>query len=123
MVMSNVFTFQMLSPLPPLPKPLPPVPASMRMLPLPPTYSHLNTLTFPYIGDMSLHRTKGFSSYRCWTMPSFHSFLTRIIYMAMDFELSTGAWRLTVCHRIEENDCPSSRIYQLPIDQQKGKAL
>lgn len=47
-------------PLSPLP---PPPPASMKMLPLPPTHSNLNTLAFPYIGEMSLHRTKGFSSH------------------------------------------------------------
>jgi len=47
-----------LSWLPPLPSPLPL--ASVRMLSLPPTYSHLTTLAFPYTGETSLYRNKGF---------------------------------------------------------------
>ena len=48
----------------PLEPPIPhPPPASMRVLPLPPTYSHLIALTFPYTGASSLHRTKDLSSY------------------------------------------------------------
>ena len=46
-----------------LPSLLPPPPNSRRMLPLPPTHSHLTTQAFPYTGESSLHRTKGFSSY------------------------------------------------------------
>jgi hypothetical protein len=38
-------------------------PASMRVLPYPPTHSHFTTLTFPYTGPSSLHRTKGLSSH------------------------------------------------------------
>ena len=38
-------------------------PASMRMLPLPPTHSHLTTLAFPYTEALSLHKTKGLSSH------------------------------------------------------------
>lgn len=49
---------------------LPPPPASMRVLPLPTTHSNLNALALPYIRETSLHRTKGFPSYWCWTMPS-----------------------------------------------------
>jgi hypothetical protein len=41
----------------------PPPPVSMRVLPLPSTHSYLTSLAFPYIEEMSLHRTKGFSSY------------------------------------------------------------
>ena len=33
--------------------------ASMRVLPYPPTHSHLTALAFPYTGASSLHRTKG----------------------------------------------------------------
>jgi len=47
-----------------------PPPPSMRMVPLPSTSSHLNALALPYIGETSLHRTKGFFSYWCWTMLS-----------------------------------------------------
>ena len=35
--------------------------ASMRVLPHPPTHSHLPTLAFPSIGALSLHRTKDLS--------------------------------------------------------------
>lgn len=41
-----VFTFQMLSPFPVPSSPVPPPPDSMRILPLPPTHSHLTTLAF-----------------------------------------------------------------------------
>jgi len=34
------------------------------------THSHPKTLAFPYTGEKSLHRNKGFSSYWCQTMPS-----------------------------------------------------
>jgi hypothetical protein len=37
------------------------LPASMRVLPNPPTHSHLTTLAFPYIGTSNLHKTKGLS--------------------------------------------------------------
>ena len=37
-------------------------PASMRVLALQPTYSHLTALAFPYTGAFSLHRNKGLSS-------------------------------------------------------------
>jgi len=57
-----VFTFQVLSPFPVPPSPIPPPLASMRMLPLSPNHSLLNTLAFPYTREMSFHRTKGFSS-------------------------------------------------------------
>lgn len=40
---------------------LPPL-ASMRMLPFPPNHSNLSALALPYIGETSLHRTKGFSN-------------------------------------------------------------
>ena len=30
---------------------------------LPSTHSHLNTLASPTLGELTLHRTKGFSSY------------------------------------------------------------
>ena len=42
---------------------IPVPPASMRVLPHPPTHSHLTVLAFPYTGASSFHRTKGFSSY------------------------------------------------------------
>ena len=50
------------SPLEP-PFSIPHPPASMRMLPLPPTHSHLTTLAFHYTGELSLHKIKSFSSY------------------------------------------------------------
>jgi hypothetical protein len=63
----------MLSPFPvsPLENPYPflPPPASLRVLTHPPTHSHLTALAFPYTGESSLHRTKGFSSNWCQTMP------------------------------------------------------
>jgi hypothetical protein len=37
--------------------------ASMKMLPYPPSQSRFPTLTFPYTGESSFHRTKGLSSY------------------------------------------------------------
>jgi len=46
------------------PQPLPPWRCSPSH---PPTPSYLPTLAFPYIGAMSLHRTKGFSSHCCQT--------------------------------------------------------
>ena len=58
----------MLSPFPvsppqlPIPSSLSPLPASMRVLPHPPTHSCLSTLSFPYAGSSSLHRTKGLPS-------------------------------------------------------------
>jgi len=58
-----VFIFQILFSFPPLPYPTPAYPASMWMLPLPSTHSNIKTLALPYIGEISLHRTKGFSSY------------------------------------------------------------
>jgi hypothetical protein len=62
-----LFTFQMLSPflVSPLKThyPIPPPPASIRMLPLLPTDSHLTTLAFSYTEVLSLHSIKGFSSY------------------------------------------------------------
>ena len=55
----------MLSPYPRFPSgalfPTPPPPASMRILLLPPTQSHLIILAFSYTSELSLHRTKGFS--------------------------------------------------------------
>jgi hypothetical protein len=45
------------------PYPILPPPASMRMFPYPYTHSCLPTLTFPYTGASSIHRTKGLSSY------------------------------------------------------------
>ena len=45
------------------PYPLSPPPASMRMIPLPPTSSHLTVLAFTNTGELSLHMIKGFSSY------------------------------------------------------------
>jgi len=65
-----VFIFQMRSPYPVPPSPISPPSSSMRMLPLPPTHSYFNILVFPYNGKMSLHRTKGFSSYWFETMAS-----------------------------------------------------
>ena len=38
-------------------------PASMRVLPHPPTNSHLIILAFPYAGASSLQRTKGLFSH------------------------------------------------------------
>ena len=55
----------MLSPFPVSPletHPILPPPASMRVLPYPPTHSHLPTTAFPYTGAQSLHRTKDLSS-------------------------------------------------------------
>jgi len=40
-----------------------PPPAYMRMLPFPPTQSILSALVLSYIGETSLHRPRGFSSY------------------------------------------------------------
>jgi len=60
-----VFTFEMLylSLLSHTPSPPPPPHVSMRMLPFPLTHSNLNALALPYIGEMSFHRTKGFTSH------------------------------------------------------------
>jgi hypothetical protein len=49
---------------PPIPTPLP---ASMRVLPLLPTHSHLPDLAFPYTGASSLHRTNNLPSHWCPT--------------------------------------------------------
>ena len=38
-------------------------PASTRVFPHPPTHYHFPVLAFPYTGTLSLHRTKGLSSY------------------------------------------------------------
>jgi hypothetical protein len=43
--------------------PIPPSPASVG-------HFHLTVLAFPYTGELSCHRTKSLSSYRCQTMPS-----------------------------------------------------
>ena len=55
----------MLSPFPVSPPeppfPIPHPPASVRMFLLPPTHSNLTALAFLYTGELSLHRTKGFS--------------------------------------------------------------
>lgn len=48
---------------PQTPSPLPSPHASMRVLPHPPTHSHLRALAFPYAGSSSLHRTKGLFSH------------------------------------------------------------
>ena len=40
--------------------PIPSYPASMRVLPHPPTHSHLTGLAFLYTEASSLHRNKGF---------------------------------------------------------------
>jgi hypothetical protein len=42
----------------------------MRVLPHPPTLFSLPVLAFPYIGRLSLHRTKNLSSNWCQTRPS-----------------------------------------------------
>jgi hypothetical protein len=64
-----VFTFQILSPfLVPLLNPsipFQPPPASMQVLPLPPTHTHLTVLALLYTGKLNLHRTKGLSLYLC----------------------------------------------------------
>ena len=60
----SLFIFQILSPFPVPPRKthIPsPIPASMRVLPKPPTHSHLPTLRFPYTGEFSLHRPKASS--------------------------------------------------------------
>ena len=44
--------------------------AFMKVYPYPPTYSCLPSLTFPYTGALSFHRTKGLSSHQCPTKPS-----------------------------------------------------
>ena len=40
-----------------------PLPASMRMLPLPPTHSHLTALAFLYSGGIEPSQAKGLFSY------------------------------------------------------------
>jgi hypothetical protein len=42
----------------------------LRVLPNPPTHSHLNALAFSYTGVSSLHRTKGIPSHWCQIRPS-----------------------------------------------------
>jgi hypothetical protein len=65
----------MLSPFPISPYPVNPhyilpFPPSMRVLPHPPTHSHLTSLALPYTRASSLHRTKGLSFHWCPTKPS-----------------------------------------------------
>ena len=43
--------------------PIPPYPASIRVLPHPPTHSHLTALAFLYTGAWSLHKTKSLPSH------------------------------------------------------------
>ena len=57
--MLSPFSVCLLETLSPMPLPS----ASMRMFPLPPTHSHLTTLTFPYTGKLSLHNVQVFSSH------------------------------------------------------------
>ena len=45
------------------------------MLPHPPNHSSLPTLSVPCTGALSLHRTKGLSSHRCATRPSFATYV------------------------------------------------
>ena len=40
---------------------MPPPPDSMKILSLPLIHFHINTLAFPYTGEMGLHKGKGFS--------------------------------------------------------------
>ena len=40
-----------------------PLPVSIRVLSLPPTYSHLTAPAFPYAGASNLYRTKDHSSH------------------------------------------------------------
>ena len=53
------FTAHMISHLPSFPSSLP----LMRVLPHPPTYSHLTALASPYPGASNLYRTKGLPSH------------------------------------------------------------
>jgi len=55
------------------------LPLFMGMLPFPLTHSNFNALTWPYIGETSLHRTKGFSSYWCWIMPSSATYVAGVM--------------------------------------------
>jgi hypothetical protein len=70
----SLFTFQMFSPFQVSPLeasyPISLSPASMRVLPHSPTYSHLPTLSFPYIVASNTLRPKGHSSHWCLTRPS-----------------------------------------------------
>ena len=64
----NFFLFIYISNVNPFPgfpsaTPYPNLLSSMRLLPHPPTHSHLTALAFPYTGALSLHRTKGLPSY------------------------------------------------------------
>ena len=72
----------MLSPFPisPLEPPhlIPLLPASMKMLSVTPTHSYLTTLAFPYTGEWSLYRTKGFP-----TMPSSASYVAGAMGLPM----------------------------------------
>ena len=69
--MFALFQFQMFSPFlvapSETPYPFPRPSASMRVLPHPPTHSHLPTLAFPYPGAS---RPQGLSSHWCLTRPS-----------------------------------------------------
>jgi len=51
-----IFTFQMLSPFQVSPSPISPSPASMKIVPLLPTHSHIIALKFPYTRERSLPR-------------------------------------------------------------------
>jgi len=78
-----VFTFQRLFPFLVLLSFIPPPSTSVRMFPLSDTHSHLNTLAFPYTGERSIHRTKGFSSYWCQTMPSSATYAAGAMHPSM----------------------------------------
>jgi hypothetical protein len=82
---------------PPIPFPFPH--ASMRVLPHPPTYSHL-TLAFHYAESSSLHRTKGLPCH-WWQMQSF------VTYAAGAMGPSTHACSLLAqCHSPQRRDQP-----------------
>lgn len=74
-----IFWFQMLFPFSPSPIPPPPSPNFLGVLLVLPTHSNLITLTLPYIGQMSLHRTKGFSSQEVIDPRQCHPLLDRCL--------------------------------------------
>ena len=82
-----LFTFQMLFPFPISPSetfyPIPSPPTSMRVYPLPTQPLPLPHPQFPYIGALSLHWTKGFSSHRCPTRPSFATYVAGAMHYSM----------------------------------------
>jgi len=80
----------------PSPISIPYAPVSMRRLPHPPSHFTQNTLALSYIGKRSLHKTKVFSSYWGWTMPSSDTIVTGFLGLSMcpDWLFMCSLWAL-----------------------------